>query len=518
MSRHAYFLDPILAIFTALIGSFLSWYILMPQMGIDDANITMNFAQNIANGAGYVYYIGGERVEGSTSALWTLINTIAYLFFDEIEVPLAALGLLICTVTIYASFRLTRLILLADNFQDTGLVWLLGVMFLLSPAFYAYVVWSLLDIGLFIMLVAVMFLSLCLQIHNGATRFQAWLFIICAALLTATRPEGVAVACGLSFLLWVGLIQTGQHYLSGIPLRAALAAIIVTIALVGLRMWYFGQPLPNTFYAKVSTSYVDQIIAGIKYTLSYTHGLLNLIMLSLFLLAMTVFKPKRGTTLLWLAALACIAGCFAIYSVLGGDHFGSYRFYQVLTPILLPWAVATMIILASATQSDAVGWRFATMIAACLVLLFGVWSLFERNKGGLNVEFRLAEDGRAAGALFNDFDYRPSVGIIAAGGVAMTYDGPIYDLLGLNWVEMAQSNRSAMRVKNNSGFSEEVFWSNPPDVLLPEKRACDLPPVSYQWVMDEVVKSERFQDMYRYDCYKSITFYIKKDLQVPSGT
>src|SRR3982751_6884282 len=44
-----------------------------PAVGVDDANIFFVYARNIAGGHGFVFNVGGERVEGFTSLLWTLI-------------------------------------------------------------------------------------------------------------------------------------------------------------------------------------------------------------------------------------------------------------------------------------------------------------------------------------------------------------------------------------------------------------------------------------------------------------
>jgi hypothetical protein len=41
--------------------------------------------------------------------------------------------------------------------------------------------------------------------------------------------------------------------------------------------------------------------------------------------------------------------------------------------------------------------------------------------------------------------------------------------------------------------------------------------MDYQWVMDEVIMSDAFQQLYRYDCYKGLTFYIKRDIALPEG-
>src|SRR5262249_24858575 len=83
----------------ALSCSFLAWRVLgSPQHGIDDANITFVYAANLAQGRGYTYGVGGERVEGSTSPLWTLVCALAFATTDSPE-----------SVLLAASFALTAL-------------------------------------------------------------------------------------------------------------------------------------------------------------------------------------------------------------------------------------------------------------------------------------------------------------------------------------------------------------------------------------------------------------------------
>jgi len=50
----------------------------IPLTGIDDANIFFTYARNIAAGEGLVYNAGGERVEGFTSLLYTLVCAGVY--------------------------------------------------------------------------------------------------------------------------------------------------------------------------------------------------------------------------------------------------------------------------------------------------------------------------------------------------------------------------------------------------------------------------------------------------------
>lgn len=50
----------------------------LPLLGIDDANIYFTYMRNFADGLGFVYNPGGERVEGFTSILYTLIGSAIF--------------------------------------------------------------------------------------------------------------------------------------------------------------------------------------------------------------------------------------------------------------------------------------------------------------------------------------------------------------------------------------------------------------------------------------------------------
>ena len=83
------------SIMITLAASALAYFVAdqPPLIGIDDAAITRNYAENLANGHGIVYYVGGERVEGSTSFLWTLVVAGAYMVTPEPELLIIAIAL-----------------------------------------------------------------------------------------------------------------------------------------------------------------------------------------------------------------------------------------------------------------------------------------------------------------------------------------------------------------------------------------------------------------------------------------
>lgn len=499
------------SVIVCLIGAGYTYWVLTPTTGFDDAAITMNFAQNIAEGHGYVYFIGGERVEGSTSAIWTAINVLVYKLFGTIEKPLFGIGFCIAVGIVFVAMLITQLLIEMAELE-TRYSWITGTAFLLFPPFFGYVIWSAMDIGLFILFVCLTLLTTMRMLNGRATGYDRGLFIFAAGLLGAVRPEGIAVALGFITLL------AGFSYMEGRRLGRVVAsalglAISVLVVLTLMREWYFGQPLPNTFYAKVSTSYVSQFIDGIKYVFRYLFEISNFALVLFFLIAPLIVE--RGILRFWLITLAVLASVFLLYAALGGDHFGSFRFFQVLTPILLPWGALIVVATTAAAPALLTGWRSIFLVAILSLPLVVTWGEFKHTKGGLKGEFEITEGGMQVGTILNEFDPLPSIGILTAGGISLTYEGPIYDLFGLTWVEMAHADRQNKRVKNMSGFSERVLFDNPPDLILPERRACELPPLDFRRVLGDTLHTKAFHDLYTYGCYKGLTFYIKKGLPLP---
>ena len=66
------------------------FYLGQPLTGIDDANIFMKYARNLAHGHGLVFQPGGEKVEGFTSLLWVVISSVFYLVSNHPELLITA--------------------------------------------------------------------------------------------------------------------------------------------------------------------------------------------------------------------------------------------------------------------------------------------------------------------------------------------------------------------------------------------------------------------------------------------
>ena len=88
----------------------------------------------------------------------------------------------------------------------------------------------------------------------------------------------------------------------------------------------------------------------------------------------------------------------------------------------------------------------------------------------IGIEFRLvkggAETGTCLNRLFADVSPRPSVGVMAAGSIARTYEGRLIDLFGLNNSYIAHFKGDRKGKKNHAAFEREAFYGVEPDILL----------------------------------------------------
>ena len=476
--------DALIAIGTTLVGAALAWGLAggLPAIGIDDSAITRSYSQNLAAGAGYVYNVGGERVEGSTTLLWTLILTLFYAVSDRPEPAILLLGAALATGAVYCALRVARHLSAAEGGEPGVAVAVVAAVLVASPGYFLWSVWTMMEVGIWSAAILLLTFGLVRAATgpaavDGTARsgsLTTLALAIPAICLPMIRPEGVAVA--------IGLLALGAVLVPAVRTRAIVCvglALAVFAAITVWRLSYFGQPFPNTFYAKVSSDRVQDAIDGTKYTLRFVFG-----------------QPfAEAFVLAWLAAVALVAlrlrdaggpartaplipaaavfGVMAVYSALGGDHFALWRFIQPIQP-LLPVALAvwlsTVLTPVLLTRSRrALLWPAGAVAAGLLVLgpLHYYQARFDVAK-----EFVLTERGLDFGAYLNGIEPAPSIGVGAAGGIAMAYDGYIYDLHGLNWTEMAHAKPVKVGLRNHASFHAPTFWENRPDLVAIFNKRC----------------------------------------------
>lgn len=515
-------------------GSGLTYMVHRPSVGIDDANITQTYAQHIAQGAGYVYNIGQERVEGSTSLVWTLINAAAFKLSDTPEIGLALLCLLLTWMSVHTMLTLTSHWSKALGADGRWGQVLAGVALLCVPGWFAWSAWTLMDLTLWVLALTVA-VERALAVwwasppphaapgedRPGPNLWPLWLAIICLPLI---RPEGLL----LSGLLTITMVAQGwmraDRPLLRHSLLAGMASLLLLAGVTAWRLSYFGYPVPNTFYAKVSFGLIEQARVGSWYLQRFLQEPAIFVMLAACVAGASRLwqsrrEPGDGPMSVWLL-LAPLGLVMGLYMGVGGDHFGSFRQFQVIVPLMAAGAGAT---LAAMLQPAAAAARMpahtapaaalAVYVGACLV---PAWLGYTQHKGHIDIEFRLAESGRALGAQLNALSGRPSVAITAAGGIARTYQGRIVDMMGLNWTEMAHASKvhDVTRPKNHQSFDKATFYRAAPTIVLPKPNGCDERQFDEdafsQSALNHLFSDDQFRTLYTFSCLGHTRLYVRR--------
>jgi len=315
---------------------------LRPQAPIDDAFIFYRYAQNLAAGQGLVFN-AGERVEGFTSVLWTLLiaagaalgaNIVSFAHW----LGVASGALLLWLTYEYAAFELVR----EERMVAALAPWLL----VMSKPF---AVWS--TSGLETPLFAAT--ALAALIALGRARYG--LAVLASVLAVLTRPEGVLIgAVVLGFVLLRRDVVRRQKVL----LVAAYAACLA--GLTAFRLRYFGVPLPNTFYAKVGGTMSWWVH---YYLLVY---LVHTLLPTLWPSAYAAKKPYFWPGLAWFCVIVVYV------AAVGGDAFGNSRFFLPTLPVSCALAVRGAL---EGYRRDTAFGRFAALSLAVSTIWFAFGTL-----------------------------------------------------------------------------------------------------------------------------------------------
>jgi hypothetical protein len=465
-------------------GAVVTWWLLgFPAPGIDDAYITLVYGRNIAAGHGYVYTPGFERVEGSTSLLWTLVAAVASRASARPEIALLV-ATFAATAAAIGCFALTvdRLVALRAPARRGPALALCLLWVLAQPDFFAWNALTLMDSAVWSMLVAAAVLLLVRDATRKSLPERGLVPALIFTSLAVARPEATVL---VPALLALALLSFPRSW-SARALARRYATALGAFAAAELGLWlfrlaYFGYPLPNTYYVKTpALSYALQkgfgYLAWFARARPWAVPLLALAAVKFFSGARDAVRPRglpsaceRGA---WLVTGTVLVG-LALPLPTGGDGFGAFRLLQ---PFALFFAAPAILLLVSSEPVERL-WRSSAPVrlGACAVVAAGLIGIAYRFAGDnlLVGEFTAAREGQRAAAVLmrtvGGSEPTPTVGVIAAGGLAWGYPGRVLDLLGLNWTDMAHAGGSREGVRHGHGaFQQDVFWRHPPDILVLE--------------------------------------------------
>ena len=468
------------------------FYLGQPLTGIDDANIFMQYARNLAHGHGFVFHPGGEKVEGFTSLLWVVVCSIFYLVSAHPELLITAFLLLITSLTVtmvYLELRKDIELLETGIFLRYFLFAFSAFLVCIGPSFVVWSVLSGMENGLwnFLFLGSVIFL---LRYYRKGFlhRTEKAGLVTFGCLMLLTRPEGLAWGLVFIVLLFVAAKRYRNNYLFPFVYLAVLGTTVILLTFFRIR--YFGYPLPNTYYAKVSHDRIYNLKEGLSYLTGFLTNFNALITLffsvliagswmgiknfSLFRDSQEAAHSKNRFRLRVIIVTLVIGIGLFLPLLTGGDHFGGYRFYQSLL-LLFAWGFPTLLYIYRTVPQERTGRKILTLATFILLplILVGIGDLYNLKnipQTRMNFEFALAAEGRNTADGLNGFweKEKPSVGVVAVGGFALNYQGETIDLMGLNNIIMGHSPGNRVGVKNHAAFNKDIFYQLDADLLMPK--------------------------------------------------
>jgi len=309
---------------------------------VDDAYISYRYARNLVEGHGLVYN-AGERVEGFSNLLWTLLIAVGMAFGLQAPAIAHALALASGTAALVATFAY------AITGVDRARWWIAAIAPVLVWSWIGFPVWTFsgLETPLFAATVAVALAA--------EARGRIAIAALASMVATMTRPEGPMLAA----------LILGANALRGAPRHRRRSVAWAAVYLLGLalltgsRLWYYGSLVPNTYHAKVGFSVWAHGLGDLGRFLS--GSVLPLLIPAVWVL----WRDRVGRVgAVWALAMAAY-----IVSV-GGDAFPHHRFWVPVFIVIAVLAARALIALRDAKVS-----RLGAVPIWTFVLASMLWSV-----------------------------------------------------------------------------------------------------------------------------------------------
>lgn len=218
------------------------------QFTVDDSFISYRFAHNWARGWGPVYN-PGERVEGYTCFAWVAVLALAGRLGLGIELASKVLGIASGALCIFTVAAISRRLL---NGRPTYLIAPFALA--LNPLFAAWAC-SGMEATLFCCVLSLAVLAI---MFDESGRHSIPVSAPCLGLAALIRPEGLLFA-GVAFVSIFAGREKRARSLVWAKWLTVLA--VVVLPLLVWRANFYGDILPNTFYAKTGRG-LERLASG----------------------------------------------------------------------------------------------------------------------------------------------------------------------------------------------------------------------------------------------------------------
>ena len=409
---------------------------------LDDAWIHQTYARNLAED-GQWSYEAGRASTGSTSPLWTLALTPAYMLGIDYRLWTYVLGALSLAWLAWLAWRVV-----ARLFGDSSPVRLFAASICVLEWHLVWAAFSGMEALLFAALVlACLDLYLAFESRVVETRHVASLQLslslewltglgmgVCAALLVLTRPEGLALLALIALSFVIARLRRGvtqREVVWGATSVFVCLAFLVSYAAFNLRM--AGFIFPTTFYAKqaeyrtmVESMSLPARFGQLLLTI-WTGPQLLLVPGFVFSVFSSLRRRRLDMILLW-AWWLCSVGVYALRLPVTYQH-GRYLIPTIPVFVILgvwgTWEVVRSL------GSARMGWVLSrAWLVTVVVLLLLFWVLGARAYAH-DVNFIYGEMGAMAAWLDENVSPQARLAVHDIGMVGYHLRRPFLDLAGL---------------------------------------------------------------------------------------
>lgn len=292
----------------------------------DDAMISMRYAWNFSHGLGLIWN-AGERIQGYTNLLMTLLMSLATLIFDKSMAVLSIqiIGILFMLVIAYLTVRIADHLVQRESAQRQSL--LKVIIFFCVLFYYPLVYWSVMgmETGLLTVLLLAGLLFALDYTVNPSPRLLL-LVALCLGLAYLTRNDSLVFAflIGL-YILWHTVKAETGSILQLLPALGLYLLFVVGQAY--FQYSYYGEFLPNTYTLKMTgIPLFSRIYNGTRFVLRFGVE-------SIFILFIPTFDILTNFRKQKLLLLSIVYAAIAYQIYVGGDPWNYWRIMAPTIPL-----------------------------------------------------------------------------------------------------------------------------------------------------------------------------------------
>lgn len=391
----------------------------------DDAYISFVYARNFIEGHGLVFNIG-ERVEGFTNPLWTFLIALGMLAGFEPAAFAMVLGLLFFSLSLLTLERIVA----AMGARPLA-CWAAMIVAGTNYTFSAYATGGLETSLVSALVLLALFHTQRIAASATPELLQLLAFSLYSGLALLTRLDtAVFLTPMMARVGWSIITQPDP----ALRLRAAAAAYGISAALLGGWMaWktgYYGELLPNTWYAKRGAELGSTLTQGATYLYTFAHSYLLIALFVPLARGREILQDRHARWLLLIITL------WLAYVVYVGGGFMEFRFLVPVIPLgaaLLCWVLFECI---------DVRWVQGLVVISLIAGSIHHRESFEFEAGIESVAaleqhvHPAAQDWIGVGQVLGDLTagaaQPPLIAVTAAGAIPYFSRLPAIDMLGLN--------------------------------------------------------------------------------------